>query len=87
MEDHNIHENDDGFDSFVEQALKTLGDKAEKDRICIECLTDRLVVELVSGMARSGVPVSAILAMVGEGVDAVAAEVDSAEAGKSHRMH
>lgn len=87
MADSTIHEADPGFDEFIEDTLKTLADRAQEKGICIECLSDRLIVELVSGMARSGVAVSAILAMVGEGMDAAEAEVAPEGESRSRRMH
>lgn len=87
MADSFIHENDLGFEEFIEDTLKTLGERAQEKGICIDCLSDRLIVELVSGIARSGAPVSAILAMVGEGMDAAEADAASDGAGRSRRMH
>jgi hypothetical protein len=87
MTDSIIHEADPGFDEFIEDTLKTLAESAQVNGICIECLSDRLIVELVSGMARSGVAVSAILAMVGEGVDAAEDDAAPEGEGRSRRMH
>jgi hypothetical protein len=38
-------------------------------------------------MARSGVAASAILGMVGDGMDAAEADADSEREGRSRRMH
>ena len=87
MSDSFIHENDPGFEEFIEDTLKDLGERAQKKDICVECLSDRLIIELVSGIARSGVPVSAILAMVGEGMDAAEADFSSEQQKRARRMH
>jgi len=87
MADGFIHENDPSFEEFIEGILKTIGERAQENGICNECLSDRLIVELVSGVARSGVPVSAILAMVGEGLDAVETDRVSDSEGRPRRMH
>jgi len=87
MADSSIHEDDPGFEEFIEDTLKILGERAQEKGICIECLSDRLIVELVSGVARAGAPISAILAMVGEGMDAAEADATSDSAGRPRRMH
>jgi hypothetical protein len=87
MKDTFIHEDDTRFDEFVEETLKGLSERAEEHGICVECLSDRLIVELVSGLARSGVAASAILGMVGDGMDAAEADADSEREGQSRRMH
>ena len=65
----------------------TLGEGAQDKGIWTDCLSDRLVVESVSGVARSGAPVYAILAMVGEGMDAAEADAAWDNAGQPRRMH
>ncbi len=87
MTDEFIHENDPEFDAFIEETLKGIGERAQEKGICVECLSDRLIVELVSGVARSGVPVSAILAMVGEGMDTAEADAASEKDARARRMH
>ena len=87
MEESTIHENDPGFDAFVESAMKYLADSAAERDICLECFSDRMVVELVAGMVRSGVAVSAVLAMVGEGIDAAETEAVPDGAGRSRKVH
>jgi hypothetical protein len=87
MTDQFIHDNEPEFNAFLDEIMKTIGESAEANGICIECLSDRLIVELVTGMARSGVAVSAILAMVGEGIDAADAEVTQKDSSSPHRMH
>ena len=87
MTDQFIHDNEPEFNAFVEEALTTLGERAQDQGICLECLSDRLVVELVSGMVRSGVAVSAILAMVGDGIEAGENNAGSQPDGTPRRMH
>ena len=87
MTDAAIHENDPGFDAFVEDVMRYLAESAAEREICLECFSDRMVVELVAGMARSGVAVSAILAMVGEGIDAAEADAVPDGSGRSRRVH
>lgn len=87
MTDQFIHDNEPEFNTFLDETLKTLGERADAQGICLECLSDRLVVELVSGMVRSGVSVSAILAMVGEGIEAAEATVTQQGDSGPHRMH
>lgn len=87
MTDQLIHDNEPEFNKFIDEMLTTVGENAEKQGICMECLSDRLVVELVSGMVRSGVAVSAILAMVGEGIEAAESNVERNTDGNSRRMH
>ena len=87
MKETFIHENDTGFDEFIEETLKGLSERVQKHGICLECLSDRLIFEMVSGMARSGVPASQILSIVGDGIDAVVADEDSENEGQSRRIH
>lgn len=87
MADQFIHDNEPEFNAFIEQALKSIGERAEAEGICMECLSDRLLVELISGMARSGIPVSAILGMVGEGIEAAEAELTGQSDDTTRRMH
>lgn len=87
MTDSSIHENDQGFDDFVEVTMRYLGESAQANNICLECFSDRLIVELVAGMVRSGVAVSNILAMVAEGLDAAETEAAPDGEGRSRRVH
>lgn len=87
MSEEVTHDADPGFEEFIEETLLHLGETAREKGICIECLSDRLIVELVSGMARSGVAVSAILAMVGEGMDAAQADEEAEKEGRTRRVH
>lgn len=87
MTDQYIHDNEPEFNAFLDETLKTLGEQAEEQGICLECLSDRLVVELVAGMVRSGVAVSAILAMVGEGIEAAETSAEQKTDSGSRRMH
>ncbi|WP_223423967.1 hypothetical protein [Tateyamaria pelophila] len=87
MKDSFIHETDPGFEDFIEKTMQGLAEQAQENGICPECLSDRLIVELVSGMVRSGAPVSAILSMVGDGIDGAYGDPDTEEKEGSRRMH
>jgi hypothetical protein len=45
MKDKFIHEDDTRFDEFIEETLKGLSERSEEHGICVECLSDRLIVE------------------------------------------
>ena len=49
MKDTFIHEDDMRFDEFIEETLKGLSERAEEHGICVECLSDRLIVEWCPG--------------------------------------
>ena len=86
MQDELVHKEEPGFEDFIETELKGLAQRAEEAGICLDCLSDRLLVELVAGLVRAGAHAADILNMVAEGLDA--AEEDAAEkSGQSHRMH
>ena len=82
-----VHEGEPGFDDFVEEVMTLLGHRAQQRGICIDCLTDRLVIEMVAGLARTGVPASDILSLVADGF--VEAEEDESEDGNGwlQRIH
>lgn len=87
MSDGIIHSNDEGFEEFVEQALSRLGLQAQDEKVCIECLSDRLIFELVAGMVRSGVSKATVLAAVGDGLDAAGEDDASEQQDRSGWMH
>lgn len=64
VQDDPIHWGDAGFDEFVEEELTGLAERAQAKGICIDCLSDRLIFEVVAGLVRSGVTDSEILAVV-----------------------
>ena len=86
MQDELVHEGAPGFEDFIEIELKRLADRAEEAGICPDCLSDRLVVELVAGLVRSGAHPADILTMVAEGMDE-AGDEDGAKPRRSHRVH
>lgn len=87
MQDELVHEEEPGFEDFIETELKGLAKRAEEAGICMDCLSDRLLVELVAGIVRSGANAADVLGMVAEGLDE-AGEEDAAERSRrSHRMH
>lgn len=86
MEDKLIHEDAQEFEVLVETELKGLAERAQDAGICLDCLSDRLLVELVAGLVRSGASAADILNMVADGLDQ--AEEEGAEGSRrSHRMH
>jgi hypothetical protein len=86
MEDELVHEDAPEFEDFVETELKGLAERAQEAGICLDCLSDRLLVEVVAGLVRSGASAADILNMVAEGLDQ--AEAEGAEGNRrAHRMH
>ena len=86
MENELVHEDAPEFEEFVETELKGLAERALDAGICLDCLSDRLLVELVAGLVRSGASAADILNMVAEGLDE--AEEEGVEGGRrAHRMH
>lgn len=85
MQDEPIHWGDEGFDSFAEEELAGLAERAEARGICLDCLSDRLIFEIVAGLVRSGVSDTDILALV---EDAMAeAEEDADATQRPPRLH
>jgi hypothetical protein len=85
MEDELVHEDAQEFEDFVETELKGLAARAQEAGICLDCLSDRLLVELVAGLVRSGASAADILNMVADGLDE--AEEGAEGRRRSHRMH
>jgi hypothetical protein len=86
MENELVHEDAPEFEEFVETELKGLAERAQEAGICLDCLNDRLLVEVVTGLIRSGASAADILNMVAEGLDE--AEEEHSEGGRrAHRMH
>lgn len=69
MQDDPIHWGDAGFDEFVEEELVGLAERAQARGICIDCLSDRLIFEVVAGLVRSGVTESEIMSVVQDALD------------------
>lgn len=86
MENELVHEGAPEFEEFAETELKGLAERAQEAGICLDCLSDRLLVELVAGLVRSGATAGDILNMVAEGLDD--AEEQGADGGRRwHGMH
>jgi hypothetical protein len=83
VEDDLLHEDAAAFEFFIEAELEGLSKRAENAGLCFDCLRDRLVVELVAGLLRSGTPVADILDMVSEALD----EVDDETHGRNRHSH
>jgi hypothetical protein len=81
-----FHEDAPEFEEFVEAELKGLAERAQEAGMCLDCLSDRLLVELVAGLVRSGAPVADILNMVAEGLD-LAEEGEAESTRRTRRMH
>ena len=87
MTDDTIHHDQPAFDDFVERELEALGGRAQEKGICIDCFTDRLIVEMVASLTRAGIPASDILGMVADGM-ALAEELQSGEENeRPRRVH
>ena len=83
LTDEAIHDGDQVFEDFIEKELQALRDRALRKGICIDCLTDRLIVEMVTSLTIAGVPAHHILGMVAEGM--ALAEEPEPEEGSGHR--
>ncbi len=86
MQDDVIHDGDPGFEDFLEEEMARLGQRAQQRGICIDCLTDRFIVEMVASLARSGMPSSDILGMVVDGL-LMAEEEGGDGTERVHRLH
>ena len=86
MQDELVHEDAQEFEDFVETELKGLAERAQESGICLDCLSDRLLVELVAGLVRSGATAADILNMVADGLDE-AADDDGENGKRSRHMH
>ncbi|MFC6639887.1 hypothetical protein GV827_22030 [Sulfitobacter sp. JBTF-M27] len=74
MQDDGHHWGDASFEDFVEQELLGLAARAQEKGICIDCLSDRLILEFVVGLVRSGVAETEVLNIVHEAFDEAEAE-------------
>ncbi|PWJ16122.1 hypothetical protein [Jannaschia seohaensis] len=87
MQDDMIHEGEPGFEDFIEEEMAALGNRAQQRGICLDCLTDRFIVEMVANLARSGLSSSDILSMVVDGLALAEEEEPTERVGRMHRMH
>jgi uncharacterized protein (UPF0264 family) len=83
MKDDAIHDGDQVFEDFIEKELEALAERARQKGICMDCLTDRLIAEMVTSLTRAGVPASNILGVVADGM--ALAEEPEPEEGSDHR--
>ena len=87
MTDGTIHNDQPAFEDFVEQELKALWHRAQKQDICVDCLKDRMIVEMVTSLTRSNISASDILIMVADGI-ALAEEPETVEGSdRPRRVH
>ncbi|MBP0480901.1 hypothetical protein [Sagittula salina] len=82
-----IHEGEPGFEDFLNEQMALLGQRARQRGICLDCLTDRLIVEMVANLARAEIPASDILSMVVDGLTLAEGEDEAERAPCIHRFH
>ena len=88
MSDDTIHSEDPGFEDFVQRELGGLAERANEHGICLDCLTDRIIVEMVASLTRAGISARDILSMVLDGMDLAEVPADEGgEDGPPRRMH
>ena len=82
-----IHDGQPGFEDFLEEEIALLGHHARQRGICLDCLTDRLIVEMVANLARTQVPATDILGMVVDGLALAEADDPEERSACTHRLH
>lgn len=87
MQDDGIHEGEPGFEDFIEEEMALLGHHAQQRGICVDCLTDRFIVEMVANLARSGVSTADILGMVADGFALAEDDATEGRNDRAHRVH
>lgn len=87
MQDDTIHEGEPGFEDFIEEEMTRLGHRAQKRGICVDCLTDRFITEMVANLVRSGVPASDVLEIVVDGLALAEEEEPEEHRGRGRRVH
>jgi len=85
MSDGTYHGEDPEFEEFVERELNDFAKRADEQNICIDCLTDRLLVEMVATLSSAGISASDILIMVSDGLKLAATDEDTGDTPR--RMH
>ncbi len=87
MSKEQLHDGDPAFEDFVERELPALRDRALEQNICVDCLTDRFIVEMVASLTSAGISAADILSMVEEGMR-MADEAEGSEGhGRTLRVH
>ncbi|OSQ42929.1 hypothetical protein [Marivita geojedonensis] len=86
MEDTPVHWGDAEFEEFASQELSGLAERAKERGICIDCLSDRLIFEVVVGLVKSGVSEQEIFDLVTEAIEE-AENDDQAPGGTPPRIH
>jgi hypothetical protein len=74
LQDELTHWGDGDFEDFVEEELSALAERAQARGICIDCLGDRLIFEVVIGLVRSGATEQDIHSIVDEALAEADAE-------------
>lgn len=87
MQDDQVHWDDPGFDEFIEEELSGLAERAQARGICLDCLSDRLIFEVIAGLVRGGVPDTEILALVEDALEDAEREEEDETAQRPPRMH
>lgn len=82
-----IHDGQPGFEDFLEEEMALLGQRARQRGICLDCLTDRFIVEMVANLARADVPAADILGMVVDGLTLAEDEEAPERNSRLHRFH
>ena len=85
MSDGIYHGEDPEFEEFVERELNGFAKRADEQNICLDCLTDRVIVEMVASLTRAGISSRDILSMVLDGLDLAATADDTGDTPR--RMH
>ena len=87
MQDDTIHDGDPGFENFIEEEMARLGHRAQQRGICVDCLTDRFIIEMVANLVRSGVPASDVLGIVVDGLALAEEEEPEEHRVRGRRVH
>lgn len=69
QDDDPHHWGDQRFDEFVEEELDGLAQRATAAGICIGCLSDRLLYEMIVSLMRSGASEDDITGLVQDALD------------------
>lgn len=68
MKDELVHEDARTFEEYVETELNCLAERAQGAGVCLDCLSDRFLVEMVAGLVRLSSHIKAAEGRVRRGV-------------------